>query len=554
MQHSDGFTTRLTRRRALGALAVAGLVPGAALAQATPDASPAATPAASPVASPAASPVATPDATAVPSVPRSTASWFVTSAPPGPEDSQVTADLFEVWDGATRQKLGGFRAPGVSEFCLTSDPAKVLLSTGTEISIFDLTTGKVTPVDFGDAVGPALWLPDARVFSATPPRWSFVRTMDYAHAWLIDLETATATDLAGIVGPATSFQDIAFSADGALAALIDVNGAAVFEPTNPAGAQILTGGITGGISGRPDFSFDNAYAVYSIVTADSDDATIVVEELATRTIVATIGGVSPLAWAVFMPDTATELLIMGDGEVSRQAIDTGREAWAVRTHEIAFGYGYVGDGSELLIGTNDTYGSQDVYWSTISLADGTETVLDDLEGLTFYNASYPTTDGTYTLFGAPYVGADEETTDVLVGLNGETNTIVPLLDNASSWELSYGYATSENGGIAIFVDYDAYVMNLETGEVRVYPDFDTGWNSHESFVSPDGSTAAIAAIEDDGSPSIYLIDVAGGGDPELFQAGKIWMWAGSTTGGPIARSGGGAARASVRVHPRQRFV
>ena len=101
-------------------------------------------------------------ATPKPSSGRDTNSWFVTSWPAGP-DPIVRADRFEVYDGQTLEMLGGFRAVDTGDICLTANPAKILLSTRTGPSIFDLGTGNVTQVtwDTEEPVG-AVRLPDPR--------------------------------------------------------------------------------------------------------------------------------------------------------------------------------------------------------------------------------------------------------------------------------------------------------------------------------------------------------------------------------------------------------
>lgn len=510
----DLLQCRISRRRIVTAMlatgAIAGLVPSAAFGQATPEASPAASPVSS----------------------SRSDSWFVLSNQQDGGGFTTQADTFEIYSGATRERLGGFRAPGTTDMCVTAHPTRILLAMQTGLGIFDIETGKLTAVDLGStSVSSAFWLPDPRVFTATPPRWSFVHTLDSAQAWLIDLDKATGIDLANLLrtkGSTPAFGNIVFSPSGDLAAAaVDGAGASIFDPEHPEKARKLNGGNPGSLAGLPSFSASGKLIVYSILgSSTATEGKLVVEEVTTKKVVLGIGNVSATTSAMFLPKSETGILIMGDGEVARQDIETGREAWSAKTKNLAYAYGFTSDLTRLLYGSSEKIGGAP-FWDVIDLETGEISPLPALEGLTYYNGSFPV-DSPYTLFGPPYVSSSVETVDSLVGFDNEQQKTTVLLDNVSSWKLSYGYSTSADGRIALFVDEDAHLMDLETGDVQTFPNLAAGSSSHGSFVSPDGSLAAISAWDASGAgtQSVYLIDVANGGEPEVFKDGVIWLWAG----------------------------
>ena len=526
--HADALLRgRISRRRVVTATlatgALAGLVPATAFGQATPEASPAASPVSS----------------------ARSESWFVLSAQQPGGGFTTQADVFEVYSGITHERLGGFKAPGTTDMCVTAHPTRILLATQSTLSIFDIETGKLTTVDLGGAtVSSQFWLPDPRVFPATPARWSFVHTLDSAQAWLIDLDNATGVDLANVLsteGSTPAFGNIVFSPkDDLAAAVVDGAGASLFDPEHPEKARKLNGGKAGALAGLPSFSASGNLIAYSILgSATATDGKIVIEEVGTKKVMLEIGNVSATTSAMFVPGSGTDILISGDGEVARQDIETGREAWSATTKNLAYAFGFTSDLKRLLYGSSERIGSAP-FWDVIDLETGGISPLPELEGLTYYNGSYPV-DSPYTLFGPPYVSSSVETVDSLAGFDNDRQQTRVLLDDVSSWKLSYGYSTSADGRIALFVEYDAHLMNLETGDVQTFPDFTTGSSSHGSFVSPDGSLAAISAWDASGAgtQSVYLIDVANGGEPEKFKDGVIWLWAGqlketAMTGHPSA--------------------
>lgn len=528
---------RISRRRlmasALATSVVAGLAPAFASGQATPSASP------------IASPVTSEDAR----------SWFVLSEQADGPAATAQADTFVVYSGVTRKRLGGFRAPGTTDMCITANPAKILLAMESGLGIFDLETGRLTPVDMGEkgsaAVSSPFWLPDPRIFSPTPPRWSFVRTLDSTQSWLVDLDNATAVDLASVLateGATPTFGNIVFSPSGKFAAaVVDGAGASLFDPERPGKARKLNGGEAGALSGLPSFSGSGERIIYSILSSPTaTTGKLVVEEISTGRIVLEIGNVSATTSAMYIPDQESDILIMGDGEVARQDTGSGREAWSAEAKSFAFAYGFTTDQQNLLYGSSDAIGGAP-YWDVIDLATGEIKPLPDLEGLTYYNGSYPA-ESAYTIFGPQYISTSVETVDSLVGFDNDRQQSIVLLDDVSSWDLSYGYSTSTDGRIALFTDsYDAHLMDLETGDVQSFPIDTIGRSSRGSFVSPDGSTAAIASRDPSGGGTqrVFLIDVGAGGEPEIFQDGEIWLWAGES----IESSGRTGERAAFAPSP-----
>ncbi|HWK80147.1 MAG TPA: WD40 repeat domain-containing protein [Thermomicrobiales bacterium] len=508
----------LSRRRAFqvaggAGAAIAGIAAGApgVAAQATPGATPASSPAASG---------------------RSVASWFVVSPQDPGGGFTTSADVFEVYSGVTLEKLGGFRAPGTVGMCVTADPGRILLATATGAAIFDLRSGKVRDIDLNGSAftGPA-WLPDPRIFPVAPPRWAVLRSTDYSQCWLVDLDEASAVDLVPLFadrGNAATFPAVAFSPDGRRAvARIDEGGAVLFDPEQPEGFRRLDGGATGSVAGQPVFSASGEHIVYTVSASNQAvEARVVIEAVSDGSIVAEVGGVSPAVFAAFLPDSESTILLTGDGETVVVDTANGRDLIDVESGPLAYGYGFSSDGRYVLAGASDLSG-EEMRWQKLDLTTGEEEEIAELEALTFYNGSYGG-DAANTLFGPPYLAQGEEVVDALVGFNTETMTATPLLDDVSSWDLAYGYSTSADSRIALFVAYDATLMNLETGDVTTFPGITTGSSSHGSFVSPDGAKAAISAWDTSGSGTqrVLMLDVDAGGDPEPFADGVLWLWAG----------------------------
>ncbi len=548
LSHPDHVMSgSISRRRLIGATATAsvsvatGMLPHVALGESTPEASPEASP-------------------AVTTVARKADSWFVLSEQAAIGSLTTQADRFEVFSGATRQRLGGFRAPGTTGMCVTADPGRILLASQTGLGIFDLESGKVAPVDLGTTpISSALWLPDPRVFPTTPPRWSLVHTLDSTQAWLVDLDHATGVDLTtvlGTKGSTPSFGSIVFSPTAELAAAaVDGAGSSLFDPGHPEKARKLNGGEAVALGGLPSFSASGKRIAYSILSSPTaTDGKLVVEDAASKKIILEIGNVSAMTSIMFLPGSETDILITGDGEVARQEIESGREAWSVTTRNFAYAYGFTSDHKKLLYGSIDKIGDVP-YWDVIDLDSGDISPLPAIEGLTYYNGSYPV-DSAYTLFGPQFISSSQETVDSLVGFDNEHQHSNVLLDNVSSWDLNYGYSNSADGRIALFVKDDANLMNLETGDVQTFPNFATGGSTHGSFVSPDGSLAAISAWDaTSGAESVYLIDVTGDGEPELFMPGVIWLWSGQVgstvrrTDHPLAFTPAASSRNVKRLSP-----
>ncbi|MGC4193041.1 MAG: hypothetical protein QM589_17990 [Thermomicrobiales bacterium] len=505
----------LSRRRLLqaaGAVSVAGVavgMPGLVAAQATPEASPAASGA------------------------RSAGSWFVVSAQNEAGGYTTSADIFEVYSGVTLEKLGGFRAPGTTGMCVTADPARIVLATQTGAAIFDLETGKVRDVDLnGGAFSAPVWLPDPRVFRLAPPGWAVLRATDASQCWLVDLDDASAVDLSALFakqGNAPTFPAVIFSPDGSMAAArVDEAGAVLFDPAQPDGFRRLDGGKAGSVAGVPAFSASGEHITYTVAeSSQATEARVVIESVADGTIVAEIGGVTPAAFSAFLIDSESTVLLMGDSATAVIDTATGRDLIDVDSSPSPYGYGFSSDGRYVLAGASDMTG-EEIRWQKLDLESGEAEDIPEIEALTFYNGSYGG-DVEYTLFGPPYLSGGEEVVDALVGFSTETMQATPLLDDVSSWGLSYGYSTSADSTIALYVEYDAMLMNVGTGEVTTFPGITTGSSAHGSFVSPDGTKVAISQWDSTGSGTqqVLMIDVKGGGEPEPFVDGVIWIWAGA---------------------------
>ncbi|MGN6032600.1 MAG: WD40 repeat domain-containing protein, partial [Thermomicrobiales bacterium] len=456
----------------------------------------------------------------------------------------TSADVFEVYSGVTLEKLGGFRAPGTVGMCVTADPARIVLGTAAGAAIFDLRSGKVRDIDLngGAFSGPA-WLPDPRIFPLAPPRWAVLRATDYRQCWLVDLDEATAVDLVALVGErgsAATFPAVAFSPDGSRAAArVDEAGAVLFDPEQPEGFRRLDGGTKGSVAGQPVFSASGEHIVYTVSASNQAvEARVVIEAVSDGAIVAEVGGVSPAVFSAFLPDSESTILLMGDGETVVVDTANGRDLIDVESGPRAYGYGFSSDGRYVLAGASDLSG-EEMRWQKLDLTTGEAEEIAELEALTFYNGSYGG-DAANTLFGPPYLAQGEEVVDALVGFNTETMKATPLLDDVSSWDLAYGYATSADCRIALLVGYDASLMNLESGEVRTFPGITTGSSTHGTFVSPDGAKAAISAWDSTGSGTqqVLIVDVESGGDPEPFVDGVLWLWAGERSDASAGASRG----------------
>ncbi|MGB3329213.1 MAG: hypothetical protein WBA46_09685 [Thermomicrobiales bacterium] len=484
---------------------------------------------------------ATPEASPAAGGKRDTESWFVVS-PQDPAGGFTTqADVFEVYSGVTLEKMGGFRAPGTIEMCVTADPGKILISQGATLSIFDLEAGRVFPVEFiGEPPEGGFWLPDPRIFPVSPAPCAIVRNLDATLAWLIDLERHTATELVeqfATVRADNPFPAVSFAPDGSMAAAkVIAASAVVFDPANPEQYRKVDGGVKDAIASLPRFSDSGARMTYCAI-ADGDASTgwVVVQEVDRQEVIARIDGVDPASFSIFLPGSESLVLIVGGGEAVIIDAESGRELVSTETSPAGWAYGFSTDGTKALVGTRQLTG-EEIRWQTLDIPTGEAKDLDELEALTFYSGSYEGTGAIHTLFGPPYMAQGDEVVDALVGFNSDTMETTPLLDDVSSWALSYGYSTSADCRIALFVMYDASLMNLETGDVQVFPQITTGSSARGSFVSPDGTKAAISAWDSTGSGTqqVLLIDVEVGGKPEPFVDGVLWLWAG---GVPASSSG-----------------
>jgi len=490
-----------------------------------------------------ATPEATPDASPEAPSGRGIDSWFVVSPQDPAGGFTFQSDVFEVYSGDTLEKLGGFRAPGTVGMCVTADPARIVLATQTGAGVFDLGTGKLRDLDLGGGSFSApAWLPDPRIFPIAPPRWAVLRATDFSQCWLVDLDEASAVDLTAIFATrnqATTFPAVTFAPDGTMAcARVDEGGAVLFDPERPDAFRRLDGGAKGSVAGTPAFSTSGKHIAYTVMAGpQSVDARVVVESVADGTVVAEIGGLSPTAFCTFLPGSESTLLVMGDGETLVIDTATGRELIDVESSPLAYGYGFSSDGRYVLAGSSDLTG-EELRWQKLDLTAGTAEDIADLEALTFYNGSYGG-DAPHTLFGPPFLAQGDEIVDALVGFDTETMAATPLLDDVSSWDLNAGYSTSADGRIALLVTYDAMRMNLETGDVQTFPGITTGSSTHGSFVSPDGTRAAISAWDSSGAGTqqVLMLDVKGGGKPEPFADGVLWLWAGA-----VRNEGAGAGR------------
>lgn len=534
-ERAKGLVSDISRRRVVhlvGGVAATGLAVGvaggaSAITEPTPTASSEASPETTP------QPTPTSSAAASPTAERDVSSWFVTSPQQADGGFTLEAETFSVYSGKTLEKLGGFRSPGTVGMCVTADPGRILLATQTGASIFDLRNGKVREVKTIDGAFTApAWLPDPRVFNVAPERWAVLRAADSSQCWLVDLDAATAVDLVAIFaekGQAATFPAVAFTLDGALAtAQVDEAGAVLFDPEHPEEFRRLDGGKKGSVSGFPVFSDSGEHVAYTVAEKATDvTARLVIQDTKTEGIVSEIDGLSPTVFCTFVPGSESTLLIMGEGASTVVDTATGRDLADVESSPQPHAYGFSSDGKRVLVGSSELSG-EEIRWQKLDLTTGEAEAIPELEALTFYNGSYGG-NVAYTLFGPPYLAQGEEVVDALVAYDIDAMEATPLLDDVSSWALSYGYSTSADSSIALLVSYDATLMNIPEADVQIFPDVTTGSSSHGSYVSPDGSKAAISAWDSTGSGSqqVLMIDVAEGGKPEPFVDGVLWLWAGA---------------------------
>lgn len=470
---------------------------------------------------------------------RDTSSWFLISRPVD-AGYIFNADRFEVYDGRSFALLGGFQAVGTTSAAVTADPAKILLGTATGASIFDLGSGDVTPVawDVETAVGSVI-LPDPRTATPTPPRWSFFWDASYSQVLLVDLENATGVDLAELLvkpGATAGYASLRFSPDGSLAAgTVTYNGYYVLDPESPADARLLDGGTVDLVSWAPDFSPDSARVVYVLREAgdSATDGTLVVEDLDSGDVVE-IGPIVPNGFAVFPPDSGDELIVFDDSAVTRREIDGGREVWQAETEAVVLALGITGN--TLFMGSARRVGGTPA-WQTVDLDTGRARALPDLHGLAYYNGSYylgsqDNPEPAFQLMGPPYGGGVDAVSGPLTAVELAAGDVIPLLDEVSGGDLAF-YATSENSGIILYApEYESryFLFDLASGERRDFTNDPPSAALYDLAVSADGAAAGFTRWDSSGSGrmGVWLLDVAGGGEPEPLMEGRLWCWAGGT--------------------------
>lgn len=470
-----------------------------------------------------------------PSSERDSSSWFVTSWP-AELDATGRADRFEVYDGRTFALLGGFQAISTGDICLTANPAKILLSTPTGPSIFDLDNGNVAQVtwDTEETVG-SVRLPDPRWTTPTPPRWSFFTDLNInPRALLVDLDNATGVDLQEMLvksGETATYPSIRFSPDGALAvASVSNNGFYLLDPESPADARLLDGGIDGMISWAPDFSPDGSRLAYVLVPASDGRGKpmLVVEDLESGD-VSEIGPISPYGFAVFSPGSDDDLIILDGGTVTRREIDGGREVWRAESEAVVLEVGTYGN--TLFLGSMAHGRGSTVTWQTIDSGSGGSHPLPLLDGLTSYNGSYVNPEPAFQLMGPSARNPDYR--GRLAAVNLESAELIPLLDEIDGRALEYTYATSRDSGVILYTplyDQRYYLFDLATGRQRTFAYDPVTKVPNYPAISPDGATVGFFQGNSSGLDrgEVWLLDVAGGGEPEPFIEGRLWLWAGGT--------------------------
>lgn len=468
---------------------------------------------------------------------RDAGSWFVISR--STQAGYITqADRFEVYDGRSFELLGGFRSVLTTSVAVTADPARVLLGTATGPSIFDLGSGDVTPVTWNveTAIG-SVRLPDPRWATPTPPRWAFFQDMAYARALLVDLDNATGVDLAETLiwsGENVGYVSLRFSPDYSRALVsIGYNGVYLLDPESPADARPLGGERDDLISWGADFSPDGSRVAY-VLRPPGDDAgpgTLMVEDLDSGDVVE-IGSSDRDGFAVFPPGSDDELIVFNDGTVTRLEIDGGREQWRAQSDAIVLALGITGN--TLFLGSARPAGDMS-RWQTIDLAGGDARELPELQGLTYYNGSHPNPQSSFQLMGPRAYGTGAGgPSGPLAATNLESGKVTILLDEVDGTTLPYSYATSGDSGIILYaaVDDDSqyFLFDLVSGERRAFTYDPPSTALYDLAVSADGAAAGFTRWDSSGSGrmGVWLLDVAGGGEPEPLMEGRLWCWAGGT--------------------------
>ncbi len=470
-----------------------------------------------------------------------TSSWFVISRPAEP--GYITgADRFEVYDGGTFERLGGFQAVGTTNVAVTADPARILLATAMGASIFDLGTGNVRPVswDVETAVN-AVRLPDPRTATPKPPRWAFFQDMEYARALLVDLDSATGVDLAETLdwsGENVGHVSFRFSPDDRRAVVsVGDNGVYLLDPESPADARPLGGKRDDLISWAADFSPGSSRIAY-VLRPPGDDAgpgTLMVEDLDSGDIVE-IGPVDREGFAVFPPDSDDELIVFDDGTVTRREIDGGRELWRAETDAVVLGLGITGN--TLFVGSARRADGTPA-WRMIDLAGGNARRLPELQGLMYYNGSHANPRSSFQLMGprADSTG-DGGALGPLAAADLASGEVMTLLDEVDGTTLPLRYATSWDSGIILYAGLDEdsryFLFDLASDERRAFTYDLPGLSPYHVAVSADGAAAGFTHWDNSGSGrmDVWLLDIAGKGEPEPLLEGRLWVWA----GGPLTRA------------------
>jgi hypothetical protein len=266
-------------------------------------------------------------------------------------------------------------------------------------------------------------------------------------------------------------------------------------------------------------------------SGDRGRPTLVVQDLGSDDVVE-IGPISRDGFVVFPPDSDDDLIVIDSGIVARREIDGGREVWeaepgaAPRTAGIS--------GNTLFLGSATNRGEGPLIWETIDLDTGDARRLPLLRGLTRYNGSYTYPEPTFQLMGPAAIGPGSmATSGPLAGVQLETGMIRSLLDEVDGASLPFSYATSQDSGIILYaLEFDSryFMFNLASGEQRAFTYDLPDTSPFDLAVSADGAAAGFTHWDNSGSGrmDVWLLDVAGRGEPEPFLEGRLWVWAGGT--------------------------
>ncbi len=184
-----------------------------------------------------------------------------------------------VVDPTTGERLGEIDVPLIDAAFPTAIPGKAIAISGNELYLIDTTALSATLIPLGDGSAADL-SPNPVQFRGTAGiRFMLLGSPSFDQVYLIDVETAIATDLSALIPTPAPDSPVflsfaAITPDDAHVLAWDGRHVYVFETANPTVARQVD---TGAFAFAPDFSPDGSELIYSTSDGPGSGSTIMLE-------------------------------------------------------------------------------------------------------------------------------------------------------------------------------------------------------------------------------------------------------------------------------------